>query len=134
MRSALIALVLTGFGFVGAVSAAEPHDVPLDSVLKIASRNAGLSSSIRLQLWRANVGRADVVCRGHRFDGTWSKLSGAQFGPYECPIGKRTIFITATQSYYDDRGRKLQAIDPALPMKAVRIAETNFKWRWREGR
>jgi hypothetical protein len=134
MRSALIALLFAGFGFMGAVSAAEPYDVPLDNVLKVASRNAALYSSIRLQLWRANVGRADVVCRGHRFDSTWSQLSGAQFGPYECPIGKRTIFITATQSYYDDRGRKLQAIDPTLPTKAVRIAETNFKWRWREGR
>ncbi len=107
-------------------------DVPLTEVLNATSRNAALYTSIRLQLWRSKVALADVACQGHRFDSSWARLVGTHFGPYECPIGKRTVFITATQSYYDDRGRKLMAVDPALPSKAARIAETNFKWRWRD--
>lgn len=132
MRSVLIALLLVVSGLFHAPRAAEMREVPLDDVLKIASRNAALYASIRLQVWRANMSRADVVCRAHRFAGTWAKLGGVPFGPYECSIGKRTIFITATQSYYDDRGRQLSATDPGLSVNAARMSETNFKWRWRD--
>jgi len=136
MRFLLVALLLIGLGLGKPLRAAEPatNDVALADVLRITQRNAALYSSLRLQLWRARLASTDIVCRGHRFDGNWAQLTGKPFGPYECPIGQRTVFITATQSYYDARGRKLLAVDPALPSKAVRIAETNFKWRWRDAR
>lgn len=133
MRRVSIAILLLGCWLSGPTQAEDQPatDVPLAEVLSVASRNAALYASIRLQLWRAKLTREDVVCRGHRFDGTWILLSGKKFGPYQCPIGGRTIFITATQSYYDAQGRKLLATDPGLMSKAARIAETNFKWRWR---
>jgi hypothetical protein len=41
------------------------------------------------------------------------------------------LFITSRQTYYDGGGRRLAPSDPDLMKKAVKLTETNFKWRWK---
>ena len=134
MTRALIAFLLAALGMGEPARASNTVDIPLDHVLAAVARNPGLHASIRLQLWRAKLARADVNCRGLRLDSAWTMLAGRTIGPYECPLGTRTVFITATQSYFDAEGRRLRATDPDLLGKAAKVIETHFKWQWRRTR
>ena len=123
--------VLCGLMSVGGAAHAQTQQIALTEVMASTARNPALGASIRLQLWRAKLSREDVMCSGHRFDSGWTRLAGTRFGPYECRIGTRSIYITATQSFYDGQGRKLLATDPdPITGRATEMVETNFKWTW----
>jgi hypothetical protein len=105
--------------------------LPLADVLEIAKPYPNLTLQVRLQLVRANVKRDQVVCTGGRFGQRWATLNGARLAPYECAIGKRTLVVTANQTFFDKNGRKLTAADPALPVKATKVKETGLAWKWK---
>jgi len=143
LRSAPIffALLAGGAGSVGAqpaVPAQTPAipvaglstSLPLTEVLARARANASLQLQIRLQLHRAELKREDVICRATVFDPKWSQLSGQSIGPYTCPIGRRTLFLTGTFVFADARGQKLAATDADLQTRAAKVSETRFKWHW----
>lgn len=104
--------------------------LPLAEVMELAKPYPNLVLEVRLQLVRANLKREQVVCSGARFGNDWTGLGGGRLAPYACTIGKRTLAITANQSYFDRNGRKVKADDPDLPRKAAKVKETGLKWRW----
>lgn len=105
--------------------------VPLAEVLDLAKPYPNLVMQVRLQLVRANLKREQVVCSGDRFGPQWATLSGARLAPYQCVIGKRTLAIAASQSYFDRNGRKVKPSDPDLMRKAAKFKETGLTWSWK---
>jgi len=105
--------------------------VPLVEVLDLAKPYPNLVLQVRLQLVRANLKREQVVCTGSRFGNQWVALGGARLAPYECPIGKRRLIITANQSYFDKNGRKVKPNDPDLMHKAAKVKESGLAWQWK---
>ena len=134
-----IAAVLLASVAVPAALAKEPlppgitggGSLPLADVLDVVKPYPNLVVQVRLQLVRANVSRDKVVCSGRRLGNDWPVLGGARVAPYECPIGKRTLMITATQTYFDRNGHKLRTSDPELPRKAAKVKESGVTWRWK---
>lgn len=137
----LLALLIAGAAGASAQTAApiQPPPIPagglttslpLTEVLARARANASLQLQIRLQLHRAELRREDVICRATVFDPKWSQLSGQSVGPYTCPIGRRTLFLTGTFVFADARGQKLAATDADLQSRAAKVSETRFKWHW----
>lgn len=112
------------------VAGAVTTSIPLGDVLARTRTNVSLQVQIRLQLHRARLARSDVWCRATVLGTGWARLDGARAGPYVCPIGTRTLFLTGTYVFSDMNGAKLAAGDPDLQAKAAKVAETRFKWRW----
>jgi hypothetical protein len=110
---------------------AEGGNLPLADILDIAKPYPNLTLQVRLQLVRANLRRDQVACTGSRFGNEWTNLGGARLAPYACPIGKRTLAITANQIYFDKNGRKVSAGDPDLMKKAAKVKENGLVWRWK---
>lgn len=104
--------------------------IPLTEVLTRARINASLQLQIRLQLDRAQKKKDEIWCRATVLDSKWSSVSGQQVNPYVCPIGRRTVFLTGTLTFYDARGARLQPTDPELTSRTTKITESRFKWRW----
>ena len=137
-RSLLIATTFASLS-PGVVLAKEPQppgiggggSLPLTDVLEVVKPYPNLVVQVRLQLVRANVSRDKVVCSGRRFGNDWPALGGARIAPYECPIGKRTLVVTAGQTFYDRNGHKLRPTDPELPRKAAKVKESGVAWRWK---
>jgi hypothetical protein len=118
----------------GAVAAAEPltQSMPLSEVLARTRSSPQVSLQVRLQLTRAKLKRDDVVCRAQVMDRTWAKLGGSVLGPYECPIGPRTLVLTAKPNFTDASGTKVRRSDPEVKQRAVSTRETRFQWRWKK--
>lgn len=138
----LAALLWSGAATAQTPAPAQPAGAPgsnltapmqLGDVLLRARINASLQLQIRLQLHRAKLKREDVWCRAAVFEARWVHLAGQLVSPYICPIGRRTLFLTGTYAFTDARGNKLVGSDPDLPVKAVRVTESRFKWRWSSG-
>jgi hypothetical protein len=105
--------------------------LPLADVVEIAKPYPNLTLQVRLQLVRASLKREQVVCTASRFGNQWTNLGGARLAPYECPIGKRTLVVTANQIFYDRNGRKVAPGDPELMRKAAKVKENGLVWRWK---
>lgn len=135
-RAAILLLALLLSGAVAQARVSTPGvtgggSLPLAEVLELAKPYPNLVMQVRLQLVRANVKREQVVCTADRFGPQWTALGGARLAPYACAIGKRTVVITASQSYFDRNGRKVKPGDPDLTLKAARLKETGLKWQWK---
>lgn len=135
-RAAILLLALLLSGAVAQARVSTPGvtgggSLPLAEVLELAKPYPNLVMQVRLQLVRANVKREQVVCTADRFGPQWTALGGARLAPYACAIGKRTVVITASQSYFDRNGRKVKPGDPDLSLKAARLKETGLKWQWK---
>ncbi|MCL4767785.1 MAG: hypothetical protein KJZ80_16275 [Hyphomicrobiaceae bacterium] len=132
MHRALFVMLAAGLcaGEPARAASVSRQDVPLSEVMEKTARNPRLQASIRWQLWRAKRTRSDIACSGQQLDSRWIVLGGVHVGPYECAIGSRTVFITATHAYHDAQGRKLSATDPELFVRAARVTESSFRWRW----
>jgi hypothetical protein len=105
--------------------------LPLEQVLAVAKPYPNLLLQVRLELVRANLKRDAVSCGAGRYDARWATLSGNRLAPYECKIGKRTLVITAAQTFYDRNGRRLVPTDAATPAKAATVRESGLKWSWK---
>ncbi len=105
--------------------------MPLAEVLEVAKPYPNLTTQVRLRLIASNTTKEKVTCTAQRFANSWTGLGGARLAPYVCPIGKRTLTITAEPTYYDKAGYKLKPNDPALSTKAVKVAESRLKWSWK---
>lgn len=105
--------------------------VPLVEVLDLAKPYPNLTTQVRLRLIASNTTKEKVTCTAQRFANTWTGLGGARLAPYVCPIGKRTLTITAEPTYYDKAGYKLKATDPTLSAKAAKVVESRLKWSWK---
>ena len=105
--------------------------LPLADLLQMVKPYPNLVLQVRLELVRASLARDKVVCTGRRFANTWPALGGARIAPYECPIGKRTLVVTAAQTFYDKNGHRLRVSDPELPRKAAKVKESGITWRWK---
>ena len=114
-----------------ASTALQGGSLPLADVLVAAKGYPNLVTQIRLRLLSAGVAKDKVTCTAQRFPNTWAALGGARVAPYVCPIGKRTVTITAEPTYYDKAGYKLKPTDPALPTKATKVVEGRMKWSWK---
>ena len=123
--------VMLGVGTCEPAAAAEDAvRVPLADVLALAKGYPNLVQQVRLELVRAGVKREAVTCQARRLPSTFGKLGGTSVAPYRCGIGKRTLEITARQTFYDANGHKL-ADGAAIAARAVRVAQTNLAWGWR---
>ena len=121
---------------VGAASAqpqapTQGGSLPLSDVLVVAKGYPNLVTQVRLRLVATGQKADKVVCTAQRLDNRWAGLSGARIAPYICPVGKRTLTVTATPTYYDKAGYKLKTSDPALAAKAVRVVESRLQWSWK---
>ena len=105
--------------------------LPLTDVLEVTKPYPNLTLQIRLQLVRANLKREQVTCSGDRFGTQWTSLGGARLAPYACPIGKRSLLISAKQTYFDKNGRKVKPEDPELMRKAAKVKEAGLTWKWK---
>jgi hypothetical protein len=105
--------------------------IPLDEVLAVAKPYPNLTTQVRLRLIASNTSKDKVTCSAQRFANTWTGLGGARLAPYVCPIGKRTLTITAEPTYYDKAGYKLKSNDIALAVKAAKVVESRLKWSWK---
>lgn len=134
MRFLAIAAII---GAVATPVAAQPSSpgqggsIPLADVLAVARPYPNLTTQVRLRLIGSNTTKEKVTCTAQRFSNTWPALGGARLAPYVCPIGKRTLTITAEPTYYDKAGYKLKVTDPALASKAVKVVESRLKWSWK---
>ena len=108
-----------------------PGPVTLNDVLELARPYPNLVFEIRAELVRAGLRRDDVVCDGWRFGADWGRLVGARSQPYDCRIGRRTLVVSARQTFYDANGHKLAGDDPQLRRRAARLVESGLQWRWR---
>ncbi len=134
-------LILTAAGVIAlasTVAAKEPApgtaglgNVALAEVLDVAKPYPNLVLQVRLQLVRANLKREQVKCSGGRFSPQWTNLGGAHLAPYQCPIGKRTLVISAAQTFFDRNGRKVRSDDPQLASKAATVKENGLTWKWK---
>ena len=115
-----------------AIPASGAATVPMlfNEVLTRARINASLQLQVRLQLHRAQLKREDVWCRAGVLDSRWPYITGERIGPYVCPIGRRTLVLGGTVTFFDNRNGKISPTDPDLPSKAQKVTETRFKWRW----
>jgi hypothetical protein len=105
--------------------------LPLTDVLEVAKPYPNLLTQTRVWLLAAGLKKEQVSCSGDRYSNAWIGLGGRRVAPYVCPIGKRTLTVTATPVYYDRNGYRLNASDPQLQAKAMRVAETRLKWTWK---
>ena len=105
--------------------------MPLEAVLAVAKPYPNLLLQVRLELVRANLKRDAVTCSAGRYDNRWTLLSGTRLAPYECKIGRRTLVISAAQTYYDRNGKRLVTTDTATPGRAVKVKESRLKWSWK---
>jgi hypothetical protein len=105
--------------------------LPLAEVIDLAKPYPNLVLQVRLQLVRANLKREQVMCSGTRFGSQWTNLGGTRLAPYECAIGKRTLVVTANQTYLDRNGRKVKPEDPDIVRKAAKVRETGLTWKWK---
>ena len=106
------------------------HVAVAAEVLALARDYPNLYLQVRLQLVRANLKRDDVSCAARSLPASLGKLAGTAVAPYSCTIGKRTVEITARQTFYDANGHKLGSAAASMA-KAVRVAQANLTWRWR---
>lgn len=113
------------------VTPGQGGSLPLTDVLDVAKPYPNLVTQVRLRLIASNLSKDKVTCTGQRFSNVWKGLGGARLAPYVCPIGKRTLTITAEPTYYDKAGYKLKPTDPALPAKAAKVVESRLKWSWK---
>jgi hypothetical protein len=105
--------------------------IPLAEVLEVAKPYPNLTTQVRLRLIASNTTKEKVTCSAQRFANTWTALGGVRVGPYVCPIGKRTLTITAEPTYYDKAGYKLKVSDPGLATTATKVVESRLKWSWK---
>ncbi len=126
---AVLAAAMLGYGTAPAL-ARTTGSVPLGAVVALAKPYPNLLLEIRLQLLRANLKRDTVACQASELDTPWTKLNGVRLGPYTCRLGTRTLTVTTVPVYYDQRGKRLDARDPALAAKTTKVTETQLKWRW----
>jgi hypothetical protein len=105
--------------------------VPLTDLLTLAKPYPNLISVIRLQLLASGKKKEAIACKSSGIPGTWPSLGGRPVAPYVCPIGKRTLTVTAEPTYYDANSYKLKSSDPALATKATRFSESKLKWTWK---
>ncbi len=105
--------------------------IPLTGVIEMAKPYPNLVLQVRLQLVRANLKREQVTCTAARFGSQWQNLGGKSLGPYQCPIGKRTLAITSLHTFLDRNGRKVRADDPQVTAKAAVIRESGLTWNWK---
>ena len=105
--------------------------VPLIELQDLLKPYPNLQLEIRLQLLRAGLKREQVACASPRLGRDWKALANRSTAPYACPIGKRTLHLTATQHYYDAKGRVIDPRDRELVSRAQRLTETHVKWHWR---
>jgi hypothetical protein len=138
MRRCLILAAAGVIAFASTVAAKEPASgtaglasLALTEVLDVAKPYPNLVLQVRLQLVRANLKREQVKCSGGRFSPQWTNLGGAHLAPYQCPIGKRTLVISAAQTFFDRSGRKLRSDDPQLFSKAATVKENGLTWKWK---
>ena len=133
LRAARLAGLAVVLGLWAAAPAAAYRftGMPLADVLDIAKPYPNLVLQIRLQLVRANLKREQVTCLSERVPDGYSALAGRRMAPYHCPIGRRTLVVTAAQTYYDAGGRKLSPRDPDLARKAAKVTEAGLKWTWK---
>jgi hypothetical protein len=138
MRSIGLLGVITLCLLTSAASAKEPAavvagggTVPLADVITLAKPYPNLVLQVRLQLVRANLKREQVTCTAARFGSQWQNLGGKSLGPYQCPIGKRTLAITSAHTFLDRNGRKVRADDPQVTAKAAVIKESGLTWKWK---
>ena len=107
----------------------------LDEVLAAVEGRPQIAAQIRRALQQSRLKSAKVVCTAARHGRQWTYLGGGRAAPYECPIGKRTIVITADRIYFDPKGRRLGNVDQVVASKAFARAktfrETNFRWKWK---
>ena len=108
------------------------RSVPLTDVLARAKTSPQVDLMVRLQLKRAKLKRDDVICQAQVVDRSWPKLSGGVVGPYECPIGPRTLVLMGKPIYADAASAKVRRSDPTLKERATVVRETHFRWRWRK--
>ena len=138
MRRSLMLAAAGMIAFANAAAAKEPApaiagpgNVALAEVLDVAKPYPNLVLQVRLQLVRANLKREQVKCSGGRFSSQWTNLGGAHLAPYQCPIGKRTLVISAAQTFFDRNGRKVRSDDPQLVSKAATVKENGLTWKWK---
>lgn len=132
LREAIVLalLVATPSGQMAQAAGEQSARVPLAEVLALARDYPNLYLQVRLQLVRANLKRDDVSCAARSLPASLGKLAGTAVAPYSCTIGKRTVEITARQTFYDANGHKLGSAAASMA-KAVRVAQANLTWRWR---
>ncbi len=123
--------VLTGTAGAKEPAPAVAGNIPLAEIIELAKPYPNLVLQVRLQLLRANLKREQVHCTGSRFGTRWATLVGRRLSPYQCPIGKRTLVITAAQTYLDRNGRKVRADDPLVAAKAAAVKESGLTWKWK---
>jgi hypothetical protein len=128
---ALIALLALAGSAAAQPAPGQGGSIPLGEVLDVAKPYPNLTTQVRLRLIASNTTKEKVTCSAQRFANTWAGLGGARIAPYICPIGKRTLTITAEPTYYDKAGYKLKQNDPALAAKAVKVVESRLKWSWK---
>lgn len=136
MRALIVPVVLLALAAPAAAKTPLPGlagggSLPLGDVVAIAKPYPNLVLQIRLQLVRAGTSADKVVCTGRRYSNMWTALGGAKAAPYECQIGRRTLAVSANQTYFDRNGHRLNESDPDLPRKAVRVQERALSWRWK---
>lgn len=128
-RIAAVAIAATLAG-VPAAGAYQAGGMPLADVMALAKPYPNLVLLIRLQLVRANLKREQVTCASERVPDAWARLAGQRHAPYTCVIGRRTLVVTATQTWLDAAGHKVKPNDPDIARKAARLTERNLKWTW----
>ena len=136
MRLRMIrAVVALGFALASSWAsplAAQPSaGLPLTDVLALARPYPNLLFEVRAELVRAGLRKEDIVCSGRGFTTDWPQLRAARRAPYACRIGRRTLVVTARQTYLDANGHRLAAEDAATMKRAVRVVEAGLAWRWR---
>ena len=130
MKRCLLAAGLLLLGL--AAAGAQGGSLRLDDLLEAVKTDPKLVAEIHDELKKSDLKVADVNCTGFRHGHGWPELTGMRAAPYECDIGKRTVFIQADRTYLDKRKRPLRDVKTAGNRKrADGFRETNFRWQWK---
>ncbi len=102
----------------------------LDTLAPLIDRTPRLKAEVERALAEKQKTMDKTICVGMRFPGAWTELGGARVAPYDCDFAGRWLHIDARVRLTARDGREFKRLSRTAMGEAVKVEETNLRWRW----